>query len=47
MISIELYSNGLIVSGHANADTKGKDIYLNRGETIRVILVDPIDVPII
>ena len=27
MISIELYSNGLIVSGHANADTKGKDIY--------------------
>lgn len=27
MIKIELYKNGLLVSGHANAADKGKDIY--------------------
>ena len=36
-----------VYDGIADMIRKGKDIYLNRGETIRVILVDPIDVPII
>lgn len=27
MIKIEFYENGLLIQGHANAQTKGKDIY--------------------
>lgn len=36
-----------VYDGIADMIRKGKDIYLNKGETIRVILVDPIDVPVI
>ncbi len=36
-----------VYDGVADMIRKGKDIYLNKGETIKVILVDPIDVPVI
>lgn len=36
-----------VYDGVADMIRKGKDIYLNKGETIRVILVEPIDVPVI
>lgn len=36
-----------VYEGIAGMIRKGKDIYLNKGETIRVILTEPVDVPII